>query len=305
MRLGYCCISMGINEKKKKADHITVNRGMIKRTFESRGLLYVSELVKQNLNDTLKIIDWNVKNKIFVYRLSSDSFPWMTHYKFEDLPDFSTIKALLQRIGNQAKLNEMRLSLHPGPYCVLSSENDEVVTKTIDELDKHAQILDLMGLEQSTLYPVNIHVGSTKPSREEAAARFCLNFDKLQESTKKRLTIENDDMASQYSVKHLYELIHKKIGIPIVIDTLHHACFDDGLPWKESLELAISTWQTKPVCHHSSSKKLHEDVKSKIEAHSDWLYEQFENFGFDVDVELECKQKDLALLKYRKDFQKG
>jgi UV DNA damage endonuclease len=302
MRLGYCCISLAINESKAKKDHITVNRGMIKRTFEAKGLRYVSELVKQNLLDTLKIIDWNARNKIQVYRLSSDSFPWMSHYKFEDLPDFSTIKTLLERIGRQAVLNDMRLGLHPGPFSVLSSENEDVVIKTIDELNKHAQILDMMGLEQSTYYPVNIHVGSTKPSREEAAERFCKNFELLSDSTKKRLTIENDDMASQFSVKHLYEMIHKKIGIPIVIDSLHHACFDDGLPWKESLELAISTWKTKPMCHHSSSKKLHEDTTSKLEAHSDWLYEKFENFGYDVDVELECKQKDLALLKYRKVY---
>ena len=303
MSIGYCCISLGINEGKKKKEFASVNRGMIKKTFDSKGLVYVSELVKSNLLDTFKIIDWNVKNKIKVYRLSSDSFPWMTNYRFEDLPDFLTISKMLSQLGDKAKSHGMRLSLHPAPFCVLSSENQDVVTKTIDELDKHSQILDMMGLENSTYYPVNIHVGSTKPNREEAAERFCKNFVRLSESCKKRLTIENDDAPSQYSVKHLHDMVYSKIGIPIVIDSLHHTCFNDDMTWEESFELAHTTWQVKPICHHSSSKKIHEDPKARTEAHADWLYEKFNTCGKDVDIELECKQKDLALLKYRKDFQ--
>lgn len=302
MRTGYCCISLAINEGKKKKDHISVNRGMIKKTFDSKGLPYVAEIVKANLLDTFKVIDWNIKNKIKLYRLSSDSFSWMTHYNFEDLPNFDTVSKMLTQLGNLIKDNDVRVSLHPGPFCVLSSDNNDVVEKTIDELNKHSRILDLMGLEVSNYYPVNIHVGSTKPTRELAAARFCQNFERLSDSCKKRLTIENDDAPGQYSVKNLYDLIYKNIGIPIVIDSLHHTCFDDGMSWEDSLKLAISTWKDKPICHHSSSRKIHEDSKSRIEAHADWLYEKFENCGFDVDVELECKQKDLALLKYREQF---
>lgn len=302
MRIGYCCISLGINEKKKKKDLITVNRGMIKRTFETKGLSYVSELVKSNLQDTLRIIEWNISNNIFLYRMSSDSFPWMTHYKFEDLPNFDSIRRQLELIGKRVKDSGMRVSLHPGPFCTLSSETPEVVEKTIDELDKHSRLFDLMQLEQSHYYPVNIHVGSTKPSREEAAERFCTNFQRLSESSKKRLTIENDDSPGQYSVRHLYELIHKKIGIPIVIDSFHHACFSDDLSWQDSLSLATSTWNTKPICHHSSSKKVHEDSSARTESHADWLYEKFDNCGLDLDIELECKQKDIALFRYRRDF---
>lgn len=302
MRIGYCCISLGINEGKKKKEHISVNRGMIKKTFDAKGLNYVSELVKFNLVDTFKIIEWNKKNDILVYRLSSDSFPWMTNYKFEDLPDFDTISSMLSQLGELVQSYDMRLSLHPGPFCVLSSENEEVVNKTIDELNKHSQILDYMGLPATTYYPVNIHVGTTKPSKQEAADRFCLNFNRLSESCRKRLTIENDDTATQYSVTDLYNMVHSRLGIPIVIDSLHHKCFDDDMSWEDSLALAVSTWKVKPLCHHSSSKKTHEDPKARIESHADWLYEIFDNCGKDIDVEFECKQKDLAVLKYRQEF---
>ena len=65
-KLGYCCINISLNEGKKKKDQITVNRGMIKKTFETKGLGYVSELVIQNIDDLKKIIDWNIQNDIFV-----------------------------------------------------------------------------------------------------------------------------------------------------------------------------------------------------------------------------------------------
>lgn len=301
-RVGYCCICLGINEGLKKKDSISVNRSMIKKTFEAKGLSYVSELIIPNLEDTIKVLSYNLKNNIKVYRMSSDSFPWMSHYKFSDLPNFERIKSLLIRIGNIIKDNDMRVSYHPGPFNILGSEKESVVEKTIDELNKHSELMNLMGLEKSTNYPINIHLNITTPSLEEASERFCKNFHKLNDCTKKRLTIENDDKPSQYSVRLLYELVYKKIGIPIVVDSLHYACHPDGMTWEETLQLGISTWKTKPLCHHSSSKKLNEDSSVIVSAHADFLYEEFDSCGFDVDIELECKQKDIAVYKYLRDF---
>lgn len=301
-RVGYCCISLGINEGLKKKDHISVNRSMIKKTFESKGLSYVSQLIIPNLEDTMKVLKYNLKNGIKVYRMSSDSFPWMSHYRFSDLPNFKKIQSLLTQIGNYIKDNDIRVSYHPGPFNILGSEKPSVVDKTIDELDKHSELMDLMGLEQSTYYPINIHLNVTTPTHVEASERFCSNFHRLSESTKKRLTIENDDKPSQYSVGMLYELVHKKIGIPIVVDSLHYSCHSDNMTWEDTLKLGLSTWKTKPLCHHSSSKKLHEDESFILSAHADFLYEEFDSCGFDVDIELECKQKDYAVVKYLNDF---
>ena len=229
-------------------------------------------------------------------------FPWFTHYSFSDLPKFDTIKVLLQKIGKFVKENGLRVGFHAPPFCVLGSENPSVVAKTIDELNKHAQLLDLMELEQSTYYPINIHVNTNQPTREDAAKRFCEGFQKLSDSCKKRLTVENDDKPSQYSVKMLYDMVHKVIGIPIVVDSLHYACHTDNMSWEDTLKLGLSTWTTKPLCHHSSSKKLHEDEKVILSAHADFLYESFDSCGFELDIELECKQKDIALVKYIREF---
>lgn len=300
-RIGYCCLSLGINIGKTKKNQILVNRGLVKRTFESKGLEYVSELIISNLKDTLLVLDYNIKNNIGVYRMSSDSFPFLGFYELDSLPKFSIIEILLKQIGDKIKNNDIRVSYHPGPYCVLASENPDVVSKTVNELNKHAELMDRMGLDQSTYYPINIHINTTKPSREEAANRFCNNFHLLSESCKKRLTIENDDKESQYSVKMLHELVYNKIQIPICFDQFHFKYGTQDQTMEEALKLAISTWKTKALTHISSSKRK-EDESSKITAHSDYIYEKIESFGLEFDTELECKKKDIALLKYRHDF---
>jgi UV DNA damage endonuclease len=300
-RIGYCCISLGINEGLSKKQEILVNRGMVKKTFESKGLPYVSELIINNLKDTIKILDYNIKNNIKIYRLSSDSFPWMSEYNFMELPNFNTIKNLLSDIGNKVKTNDLRVSYHPGPFNVLASENNTVVKKTIFELNQHAELMDLMGLDQTTYYPINIHINTTKKTRELAAKRFCDNFNLLSESCKKRLTIENDDKLSQYSVKILYDLIHKNIGIPIVFDQLHFKLGPQDLSMEESLRLALSTWKTKPLTHMASSAK-NENPNGLERSHADYIYEKIETFGLIFDTEIESKAKDLAVLKYQKDF---
>jgi len=300
-RIGYCCIAIGCNEGKKKKDHITVNRGMVRRTFDVKGLPYVSELIIDNLKDTLDLLKYNIKNDIYVYRLSSDSFPWMSEYRFQDLPNFGYIQSLLVKVGNFIKENGIRVSYHPGPFNVLASENQSVVTKTIDELNKHAELMDLMGLDKTHYYPINIHINTTKPTREEAAQRFVENFELLSDSCKSRLTLENDDSPNQYSVKILHDLVYTKVGIPIVFDQHHFNYGPQDQTMEEALKLAHSTWNVKPITHMSSPKTL-EDTSGKNTAHADYIYEEIKTYGLEFDTEIEAKAKDLAVIKYRSQF---
>ena len=107
--LGYCCICLGVNDGRRKKDEISVNRGMVRRTFDAKGLAYVSELVQLNLRDTLSVLKWNKANDIYVYRMSSDSFPWMSEYEFDQLPEWSKINKQLVEIGNYVKSENMRV----------------------------------------------------------------------------------------------------------------------------------------------------------------------------------------------------
>jgi UV DNA damage endonuclease len=292
---------MGVNADKKKKDFVTVNRGMVRRTFDAKGLPYVSELVIENLKDTLKLLEYNIKNNIYIYRMSSDSFPWMSEYEFSDLPKFPAIHTYLKLIGKKIKDHGIRVSYHPGPFNVLASENPSVVEKTIKELNKHAELMDLMELDQTTFYPINIHINTTQPTRELAAERFCKEFENLSESCKKRLVVENDDGQNQYSVKMLYDWVYQVIGIPITFDQHHYNYGPQDQTMEEALRLAHSTWKTRALTHMSSPKTL-EDTSGKNTAHADYIYEEIKTFGLDFDTEIEAKAKDLAVFKYRQQF---
>lgn len=299
--LGYCCINIGINKGKRKKDHIFINRGMIKKTFDSSGLTYVSELSIKNINDLQKIIEWNIKNDIFVYRMSSDMFPFIGLYELGDLPNFDIISSKLKSIGDYSKRNNIRLSFHPSHFNVLASEKPDVVEKTIKELNKHAELMDLMCLDKTTFYPINIHVNTTQPSRKEAAERFCKQFERLSDSCKLRLVVENDDGENQYSVKMLYDFIYTKIGIPITFDQHHFNYGPQDQTMEEALRLAHSTWKTRAMTHMSSPKTI-EDTSGKKTAHADYIYESIQTFDLDFDTEIEAKAKDLAVIRYRNKF---
>lgn len=302
-RFGYCCINLTLGEGKG-LNRITTNRSMVKKTFEEKGISFASETALLNCLDLVKIISWNNEMGIRMYRMSSDIFPWYSEYEFHDLPHFGEIKTVLAEAGSIAKHGDQRITFHPSPYSVLASQKQDVVIKAVKDLRQHAEIMDLMGLDQTHFYPINVHVYTSQPTKEEAASRFCENFQMLPESVKKRLVVENDDKKSGFTPSELYELVFKKIGVPLTYDYLHHKCNPSDLSEQEALDLCIKTWpkEISPIVHYSDSKKQWEDSSTKDLAHSDWIYEKVKNYGYDFSIEFEVKMKEKALLKYLKDF---
>jgi UV DNA damage endonuclease len=295
-RLGYCCINLTLQESSK----ITINRGMVKRTFIDKGIIYASELALANVKDLEKIINWNHENGILMYRMSSDMFPWCSEYEIKDLPDYSEILEIMKRIGDFVKSVGQRLTFHPSPYSVLASEKENVVNNAIKEINQHGEMMDMLGLDRTPFYPINIHINTTKPTKEDAANRFCENFKRLSDSAKSRLVVENDDKISQFTVKDLKEMVHDKIGIPVTFDYLHNKCNPYTESENEALSLALSTWPENipAITHYSDSKKIYEDESSKLLAHTDWIWNTIETYGLEFDIEFEVKMKEKALLKY-------
>jgi len=297
MNLGYACINMTLSSQKIK---VTTNRGMIRKTFNEKGVGYAGDLALLNICDLNKVIRWNVEHNIRFFRMSSDIFPWASRYDFSDLSQFSDIKSELNNIGEYVKKHKVRLTFHPGPFNVLVSPRESVVDKTILELTVHGEIFDLMGLSQTPYNKINIHCNGVYGDKIAAMDRFCENFYKLPVSVQSRLTIENDDKASMYSVKDLM-YIYEKTGVPIVFDYHHHKFCTGGLSEKEALKLAVSTWPDgiKPVVHYSESKSIHEkNNKIKPQAHSDYINHLPELYGFYVDVMVEAKAKELSILPF-------
>ena len=295
-QLGYCCINLALRNKP-----ITVNRTCRKITFQQKGMDHVSNLALQNIKDLITIVKWNEQNGFKVYRMSSDMFPWMSEYELKDLPDFQKISILLKGVGNLALKYGQRLSFHPGPFNVLGSPNPTLVAKTQKELNQASEIMDLMGLPQSHFYPINIHCNGVYGDKKATMGRWASNYLKLSKSAQTRLVVENDDKGSMYSVQDLYDGIFSAVKVPITFDFHHHRFQPGGLSEQEAFELAMSTWHhhnVKPLFHYSSCRRTFEDPGCKAQAHADFIYEKINDYGHAVDIEVEAKAKEVAVLKY-------
>ena len=263
---------------------------------------YAGELALLNSRDLCEIVKWNNDNGVSFFRISSDIFPWASEYNIEDLPQYQRIKTVLSSCGNYARKNGIRLTSHPGPFNVLVSPREHVVQNTITDLTNHGKVFDLLGLDRTPYNKINIHCNGVYGDKPSALDRFCKNFELLPESVQTRLTVENDDKASMYSVKDLM-YIHERIGIPIVFDYHHHKFCTGDMTEQEALELAISTWPEgiTPVVHYSESKALHEsNGKLKPQAHSDYIKQVPNTYGNNVDIMVEAKAKELSILPHLK-----
>ena len=103
MNIGYACINMTVGKK------ITTNRTMVKKTFNQKGLDYVSELALLNAKDVIKILEWNRMNGIKFFRLSSTIIPWGDNFDITQLKDYKEIKSELKKAGDFAKFHNIRI----------------------------------------------------------------------------------------------------------------------------------------------------------------------------------------------------
>ena len=219
------------------------------------------------------------------------------------MKDIRDIQIYLHSAGVKSKTHNLRITSHPGPFNVLTSPHDHVVQNCIKDLTIHGDVFDMMGLTRTPYNKINIHIGGAYGDKPASMERFCKNFNLLPESVKSRLTVENDDKASMYSVKDLM-YIHERIGIPIVFDYHHHKFCTGDMTEQEALELAMSTWgDIKPVVHYSESRTL-EDETAKPQAHSDYIYSKIDTYGHDLDIVVEAKAKELTVLNYLSNFSK-
>jgi len=285
-----------------KGKRVTMNRSCIRRTFDDKGVDYISEITLKNAYDLETLLHWNEEHDIKFFRLSSDICPWASEFDMNTMKDIKEIKQVLARAGAYAQAHSHRLTSHPGQFNVLCSPKPNVVERSITDLTIHGTIFDWLGLPRSPYAKINIHLGGAYGDKEASMKRFCEAFQRLPDSVKTRLTVENDDKASMYSVKDLYHGVHEVIGIPIVFDYHHHKFCTGDLTERAALELAMSTWPNDvvPVVHYSESRAIEqEDPKLKPQAHSDYVYDYIDTYGNKVDVMVEAKAKELAVKKYK------
>ena len=273
----------------------------------NKGIDLLTERIKLNFKNFQKVLKYNYDNKIKFYRMTHTMFPLLTHpsvnidYKEVFKDDFKRLKETINKYN-------IRIDTHPDEFCLLTSEKNDVTSNSIKILKFHLEIFKLLGLNAKCV----LHIGSSKPTKEEALNRFKINYNKLPNELKSLIILENDDKT--YTVTDTLTLC-EELNIPMVLDYHHFICnhlknekIDKLLP------RIIKTWENtnlNPKMHFSCSLS----TKQKRN-HSTYInYNSFIKFlkllkplNTDIDIMLEVKGKDEALfrlirqLKFYKDF---
>ena len=196
----------------------------------------------------------------------------------------------------------MRISSHPDHFTVLNSLKDEVIQASLKDLEYHDKVFTAMGLDEAKMV---MHVGGLYGTKEKSIQRFKDNFRLLPESIRNRLLLENDDKS--FGTTDVLGIC-QELGIPMVVDILHHQCVNQGEEIGEYLGPIFDTWQGGlPKVHFSSPKS-----EDKCRAHADninaWEFYKFllaaGELGRDFDVMIEAKNKDLAVFNLMRDLNK-
>lgn len=285
MKIGYACIPLTIPFR--------TNRRLVLKDFTYEK---ASEIIESNLSDLYKILEYNKKRGINLFRISSDIIPLGSH-EINDLPWKSIFKSELVSIGNYIKENSLRVSMHPGQYTIINSPSDDIVNKSIRDFEYHTDFLDSLGLDYT--HKLILHIGGVYGDKPLAKKRFIENFKRLSSSAQKRMIIENDE--KNYSLEDVLE-ISEKINTPVVYDNLHNTCYgSNNLSVKEIYKLVHKTWKKE-----DGNMKVHYSQQAenkKIGSHSttinieDFLEYFKEAKDFDPDIMLEVKDKDISSIK--------
>ncbi len=265
------------------------------------------------------IFDYLHRKQIRVYRLAGQLAPYLTH---PGLPEFhrqiDECATELAATGDLIRACGLRVTMHPAYFVQLNAADAWLARRAQEELAVAVALMEAMGLDRDAV--IVVHVGGVHDDAAAGRERFAAHFLALPEATRRRLVLEHDDR--RYSFEDAL-WIHRRTGIPVVLDTLHLRCLNPtGRTLAEALPVALATWpgDRRPKIHFSSPRTALRVVRGPLgerlqpplpNQHSDFL----DPFAFidlahlaqrlgarPFDVMLEAKAKDLALLRLRQQI---
>lgn len=301
IRLGYACITETLTGITTSSSYTYTNY------TKEHNKTKLDIIIKSNLTDLGKILDYNISNNIHFYRLSSKLIPLAT--KKEVVFNYlSKYDKYYEYLSKKIEDSRMRVDLHPDQFCVLNSTNKDVVKNSIEILKYHYNILNKLKIKNKVLV---LHVGSNAFGKSNSLTRFINNYMALPKSIRDTIVVENDDKV--FNIKDCLYL-NEKLNVPIVLDYHHHFCNNDGINLYDYIEDIFNTWKNiNPKVHFSSPKNL---TKKEIRSHNDYIdsnkfiefVEDIKHLDYDIDIMIEAKKKDEALfrlireLKYKTNY---
>ena len=322
-RIGFACKFVERNAKNEIASVEGLNTGGTTHAWakrqKSRSVVEekIMDVAKRNILNTYALVKKvsQLPSSLRMLRLTSDMFSFYTMDEYKDFWKSTDVQNSLERwmapIGETARKNDVRLSFHPDQFVVLASDRPEVVNKSIEEFEYHADMARFMGYgKQFQDIKINVHI-----SGRAGAEGIRKAYTKLSPEARNGITIENEEIS--YGLDDCLELADL---LPIVLD-IHHHWIREGeyIETNDSrVKRVIESWRgIRPTMHFSVSREeylvghssnvrpslnaLMESGynKQKLRAHSDFYHNNAVNnwalnFLEYFDIMAECKAKNLA-----------
>lgn len=240
MRIGYPCINRSIG--------CSANRTFRLASWSPDRF---RETVAANLDCLGRILSFNAAHGIRFFRVTSDLVPFASHPVCDvDWP--ASLGDRFAAAGALARNLDLRLAMHPDQFVVLNSPDPGVRERSTAELVYHARALD--ALDCGPEAKIQIHVGGLYGDRSVATDRFARVCDTLPDAVRRRLVVENDDRL--FPLADCLE-IHRRTGLPVLLDVFHHAVLNRGETLREALGAAAATWgpaDGPPIVDYSSQE---------------------------------------------------
>lgn len=325
-RIGFACkwidTAEQVNGIKPKDPAKILNTGSTTVAWLNRQSRDVAEqklwdLMVENIEATRRLIErvGTLDDTLKMVRLSSDILPvytestWSYFWRRSDVIEY--LSRHFRTVGDLARRLDIRVSFHPGQFCVLASDNPNIVARSIEEFEYHADMARYMGYGQNFQdMKINVHIAGRRGAEGVREV-----YPKLSPEARNCITIENEEM------KHgLDDCLALADILPIVLDIHHHWVREGEYISSTDPRVAkvIASWRgLRPTCHYSVSR---EDVlvghdtntapnytqllesghkKSHLRAHSDFYWNDAVNdwaltFSKNFDIMCESKAKNLA-----------
>ena len=334
-RIGFACKFMHDDQTQKKKLLEEIQRPLNTRSttvqWLNRQTRDVAEerlwdIMVHNIASYKRLIEYvgSLEPELRMVRLGSDVLPvyteptWSYYWRLPDVRDYAAKE--FAKVGETARALDVRLSMHPGQFTVLASDNEEIVERSIEEFEYHTDVIRWMGYGRTFQdFKCNVHISGRK-----GPAGIQNVLPRLSPEARNTITIENDE--NKWGIDASLELAK---DVALVLDIHHHWCREGEYiqPTDDRYLRIVDSWRgVRPVIHYSVSR---EDIlvdfdpntkpdmetlletgykKAKLRAHSDFMWNRAVNdwagsFRDTADIMVESKAKNLASIALHKYFE--
>lgn len=291
-RLGYACLNTVLRRKKPAKEAVFCSRTCRLDSLKKNGIEWVKDLGRKNVEDLIKIIQWNEANHIRFFRISSDIFPFASHATHGYSLEYCA--PLLQHAGAVANQYGHRLTMHPGQFTQLGSPKSDVLQSSIRELIYHCEVLERMGVGADGV--IIVHGGGLYGNKDATLSRIKQTVLDLPSNVRNRLVLENDELC--YTAEDLLPLC-EELKIPLVFDYHHDILNPSSIPPRAIIERTNAVFSYRGIRpkQHLSEPRPGAVTLAEKRAHANRCQNLPPDLPVDMDLMIEAKDKEQAVFQ--------